>query len=184
MPKPLTVWITINCGNFLRNLQAGLEAIVRTGHGTTTGSKSGQEYIKAVYCHPVYLTCMQSTSCKMPGWFKHKLESRFPGGISKPQIWRWHHPYGRKQRRTKEFLDEGERGEWKSWLQTQHSDNKDHGIWFHHFMANSWGNNGNSDRLYFLGLQNHCKDITLLTKVHLVKSMVFLVVMYGCSVGL
>ena len=42
-------------------------------------------------------------------------------------------------------------------LKTQHSENKDHGIWSHHFMANRWGNNGNSDRLYFLGLQNHCR---------------------------
>ena len=39
----------------------------------------------------------------------------------------------------------------------QHSKNKDHGIWSHHFMANRWGNNGNSDRLYFLGFQNHCR---------------------------
>ena len=46
--------------------------------------------------------------------------------------------------------------EWKSWLKTQHSKNEDHGIWSHPFMANRWGNNGNSDRLYFLGLQNHC----------------------------
>ena len=45
----------------------------------------------------------------------------------------------------------------KNWLKTQHSKNEDHGIQFHHFMANRWGNNGNSDRLYFLGLQNHCK---------------------------
>ena len=44
-----------------------------------TGSKSEKEYIKAVYCHPAYLTYMQSTSCKMPGWMKHKLESRFLG---------------------------------------------------------------------------------------------------------
>ena len=42
-------------------------------------------------------------------------------------------------------------------LKTQHSENEDHGIWSHHFMGNSWGNNGNSDRLYFGGLQNHCK---------------------------
>ena len=41
-----------------------------------TGSKSGKEYVKAVYCHPAYLTYMQSTSCKMPGWMKHKMESR------------------------------------------------------------------------------------------------------------
>ena len=40
-----------------------------------TGSKLGKEYVKAVYCHPVYLTCMQSTSCKMLGWMMHKLES-------------------------------------------------------------------------------------------------------------
>ena len=47
-----------------------------------TGSKSGKEYDKAVYCHPAYLTYMQSTSCEMPGWMKHKLESRFLGEIS------------------------------------------------------------------------------------------------------
>ena len=45
----------------------------------------------------------------------------------------------------------------KSWLKTQHSKNEDHGIQSHHFMANRWGNNGNSDRLYFGGLQNHCR---------------------------
>ena len=47
-----------------------------------TGSKSGKEYIKAVYCHLAYLTYMQSTSCEMPNWMKHKLESRFLGEIS------------------------------------------------------------------------------------------------------
>ena len=47
-----------------------------------TGSKSGKEYVKAVYCHPVYLTYMQSTSWEMPGWMKHKLESRLLGEIS------------------------------------------------------------------------------------------------------
>ena len=47
-----------------------------------TGSKSGKEYIKAVYCHPAYLTCMQSTSWEMLDWMKHKLESRLLGEIS------------------------------------------------------------------------------------------------------
>ena len=47
-----------------------------------TGSKLGKEYVKAVYCLPAYLTFMQSTSCKMSGWKKHKLESRLPGEIS------------------------------------------------------------------------------------------------------
>ena len=47
-----------------------------------TGSKSGKEYVKVVYCHPAYLTYMLGTSCKIPGWMKHKLESRLPGEIS------------------------------------------------------------------------------------------------------
>ena len=97
----------------------------------------------------------------------------------------------------------------KSWLKAQHSENEDHGIRSHHFMANRWGNSGNSVRLYFLGSKitadsdySHeikrplllgrkvmtnldtifkSRDITLPTKVHLVKAMVFPVVMYGCE---
>ena len=49
-----------------------------------TGSKLGKEYVKTVYCHPVYLTSVPSISCEMPGWMKHKLESRFAGEISIP----------------------------------------------------------------------------------------------------
>ena len=64
----------------LRNLYTGQVATVRTGHGT--GSKLGREYFKAVYCHPAYLTYMQSTSCKIPDKMKHKLESRLQGEIS------------------------------------------------------------------------------------------------------
>ena len=45
----------------------------------------------------------------------------------------------------------------KSWLKAQHSENEDHGIWSHHFMGKRWGNSGNSVRLYFGGLQNHCR---------------------------
>ena len=67
---------------FLSNLYVGQEATVRTRHGTTNWFQIGKEYDKAVYCHPTYLTYMQSTSCEMPGWMKHKLESRFPGEIS------------------------------------------------------------------------------------------------------
>ena len=62
--------------------------------------------------------------------------------------------YGRKWRRTKEPLDENERGVWKSWLKAQHSENYDHDIRSHHFMANRWGNSG---WLYFSGHQNHCR---------------------------
>ena len=93
----------------------------------------------------------------------------------------------------------------RRWLKTQHAKNEDHGIWSHHTMANRWGNHGDGDRLYIWGLQNHCsheikrglllgrkamtnldsilksRDITFSTKVHLVKAMVFPVVMYGCK---
>ena len=85
--KPFTVWITTNCGKFLkrwgypRNLYAGQEATVSTGHGTMTGSKLGKEYVKAIYCHPAYLTYMQSTSYEIPDWIMHKLELRLPGEI-------------------------------------------------------------------------------------------------------
>ena len=46
-----------------------------------TGSKLGKDYVKAVYCHPAYLTYMQNTSCKIPGWMKHKPELRLPRDI-------------------------------------------------------------------------------------------------------
>ena len=100
--------------------------------------------------------------------------------------------------------------EWKSWLKIQPSKDEDHGIRSHHFMANRWGNNGNSDRLYFLGSKitansdwNHeikrrlllgrkamtnldsvlkSRDITLPTKVHVVKAMVFPAIMYRCEI--
>ena len=75
-----------------------------------TGSKLGKKYVKAVYCHPAYLTYMQSTSCEMPGWMKHKLESKLLGEISITSDTQMTPPYGKKQR-TKEPLDESERGE-------------------------------------------------------------------------
>ena len=64
----------------LRHLYAGQEA-TELKRELRTGSKLGNEYIKAVYCHPAYLTIMQSTSCEMPGWMKHKVKSRLPGEI-------------------------------------------------------------------------------------------------------
>ena len=90
MPKPLTVWnklwkilkemgIPDHLTYLFRNLYAGQEATVRTGHGTTDWFQIEKEYVKAAYCHPAYLTSMQSTSCEMLDWMKHKLESKLPG---------------------------------------------------------------------------------------------------------
>ena len=92
MPKPLTVWIMTNWKILketgipdhltwlLRNLYAGQEAISRTGHGTTDWFQIRKEYIKAVYCHPAYLTHMQSTSRETLCLKKRKLG--FLGEIS------------------------------------------------------------------------------------------------------
>ena len=134
MLKPLTVWIRTNCGKFFKRWEyqtiwpASRETCVQVKKQQLeldmeqqTGSKSGKEYVKAVYCHTAYLIYMQSTSWEMLDWMKHKLESRLPREISITS--EWHHPYGRKWRRTKEPLDESERGDWKSWVTTQYSEN-------------------------------------------------------------
>ena len=148
----------------LRNLYAGQEAKVRTEHGTTDWFQIRKGVRQVFILSLCLFTYMQSTSCEMSGWMKHKLESRLPGKYQSPQICRWHHPYGRKQRGTKEPLDESERGEWKSWLKTQHSENEGHGIWSHHFMANKWGNSGNSVTLYFWGASKSLQMVTAAMK--------------------
>ena len=93
MPKPLTVWIT-TVENSLRDQNTRPHYLppeksvcrsrskLELNMEQQTGSKLGKEYVKAVYCHPAYSTYMQSTSCKMLGWMKHKLESRLLGEIS------------------------------------------------------------------------------------------------------
>ena len=142
MLKALTMWITTNCGKSLKRceypttLPASWEICMQVKKQQLeldmeqkTCSKSEKEYFKAVYCHPAYLTYMQSTSCKMLGWTNHKPESRLLEKIAtwkkyqQPQICRWYHFNGRKWRGAKETVDEGERGEWESWLETQHSKN-------------------------------------------------------------
>ena len=77
-----------------------------------TSSKLGKECIKAVYCHPTYLTYKQSTSCQMPGWMKLKLESRLLGEISiTSDMQVTPHHYSRKQKGNEELHNESERGE-------------------------------------------------------------------------
>ena len=95
MPKPWTVWITINCGKFWKRWEyrppypASWEICMQVKKQQSeldmeqwTAFKLGKEYVKTVYCHPAYLTSMQSTSWEMLGCMEHKLESRLPGEIS------------------------------------------------------------------------------------------------------
>ena len=128
----------------------------RIGYGRREWFKIGKGVCQSVYCHPAYLIYMQSTSGKMLGWMKHELESRFPWEYQWPQICRWHHFNGRKLRGSN--LDEDERRESKSWLKTQHSKNKDHGIWSYHFTVSWWGKCSNNGKFYFLGLQNQFRQ--------------------------
>ena len=95
MLKPLTMWITTNCGKFFKRweYQITLPASWETwmmlvnkqqlelDMKQQTGSKLRKEYIKAVYCHPVYWVYMQHISCQMLGWLNHRLESKLPGEI-------------------------------------------------------------------------------------------------------
>ena len=138
---------------------------------------------------------------------KQKLESRLPGEISITSDLQMTPPLWQKAKNL--------RASWWKWrrrvkklVKAQYSENEGHGIWSHHFMANRCGNSGNSDRLYFGGLQNHCRwwllpwnqkillgrkimtnidsilksrGITFPTKIHLVKAVLFPVVMYQCE---
>ena len=108
MPKTLIVWITTNCGKFWKRWEyqttwpASWEIYMQVRKQQLelymeqqTGSKSGREYVKAVYCHPAYLTYKQSTYCEMLGWMKYKLQSRLLGEIAitsdmqtTPPLWR------------------------------------------------------------------------------------------------
>ena len=95
MPKPLTVWITTNCGKFWKRWECQTtwptswetymqvrKQQLELDMEQQAGSKLGKECVKAVYCHPAYLTYMQSISWEMLGWKKNKLESRLTGEIS------------------------------------------------------------------------------------------------------
>ena len=79
--KPLTEWIIINCGKFLKRWEYQKQEL-ETNLEQQNSSILGKEYIKAVYCHLLIITYVQSTSCEMLGWMKQKLESRLPGEIS------------------------------------------------------------------------------------------------------
>ena len=112
------MWIPDYLTCLQRKLYAHQETTVTTLRGTNDWFKIGNKYNKAVYYHPIYLTYMQSTSCKMLSWiisWDQDCQKKY----QQPQKCRWCHNNGRKWRGYKEPLDEDERGQWKSWLKTQ-----------------------------------------------------------------
>ena len=142
----------------LRNLYAGQEATVRTRYATIDWFKIGKGVRQGCILSPCLFNLyteyiMQNTSlnealCAIKTAERNISNLRYADDIIL---------IGTSQRWTKEPLDEGERREWKAVLK-QHSKNEYRAIWSHHFKANSWAwEHGNCDRLYFLGLQNHCR---------------------------
>ena len=175
-----------------------------------TGSKSGKECIEAVYCHPAYLTYMQNASCEMPGWMKHKPESRWLGDISmtSDNTDDTTHIAESEEKLNSLLLKVKEEGE-KAGLKLNIQKTK--------IMASgpiiSWKIDGETmetvtdfilgsskitadgdcsheiNRPLLLGRKAmtnldsilKSRDITLLKKIHLIKAMVFLVLIYGCE---
>ena len=145
----------------------------------------------------------------MPGWMNYKLESRHWGQYQRPQISRWYHSNGRKWRGTKEPFDEGKRGEWKSWLKTQHSKTKimafsPNTAWqieaekvesvtdflsLGSKISAEWYYSHEIKRCLLLGRKNmtnldsvlKSKDITWLANIHIVKAVFFPVLRYRCE---
>ena len=167
MLKPLTVWITTNCGKFLevalpyhltcilRNLYAGEEATVRTGHGKWTGSKLGKQGC-------ILSPCLFSFNAEYIMQNARLDEAQAGIKIAKRNINNLRYAddttlMAESEEKLKSLLMKVKQESEKSCLKTQHSKSDYHGIRSHYFMANRWGNNRDCDRLYFGGLQSHCR---------------------------
>ena len=168
MPKTLTVWIATNCGKFLKrweyqtNWPASWDLCMQVKKQQL---ELDMEQQTSQIGKGVHQGCILSP-CLFNLYAKHIMknagldEAQAGIKIARRNINKLRYADDTtlmaERRRTKEPLDESERGEWKRGLKTQHSKNEDHGIWSHHFMISIWENNGNSDILYFLRLHNHC----------------------------
>ena len=140
----------------LRNLYAGQEATVRTGHETTDWFQIG----KGIHQGCILSPCLFNLYSEYIMWNAELDEAQAGIKIAGRNINNLRYAddttlMAESEEELKSLLIESERGEWKSWLKTQHSENKDHSIWSHHFMANRWGNNGNNEIFYFGRLQNN-----------------------------
>ena len=110
-----------------------------------TGSKLGKEYDKAVYCHPVNLTYVKSTSCKMLGWVNQQTEIKTARrNINNLRYADDTNLMAESEEEQKSQLIKMKEESEKSWLKTQHLNNEVHSIWSHHFIANRRGKSGNS----------------------------------------
>ena len=133
----------------LGNPYAGQQATVRTGHGATDWFQIGKGYVKAVYCQCAYLTLMQ-TSVWNAGLDEAQASVKI-GGRNINNLGRSDTTLMAESEELKNLLMKVKKESEKVGLKLNIQKNENHGIQSHHFMANKWGNNENSDRLYFLG---------------------------------
>ena len=168
--KPLAMWIRTNCGKFLKRweyqttLPASWETYMQVkkqqliGHGTTDWFQIG----KGVHQGCVLSPCLFNFYAEYIMWSARMAEPQARIKIAGRNINNLRYAddttlMAESEEELKSLLMKVKEESGKSWLKTQHSKNKDHGIQSHHFMANGWRYNGNSEGLYFLGLQNHCR---------------------------
>ena len=121
-------------------------------------SKLGKKYITAIYCHPAYLTSMQSTSCQIPGWM-NQSQAGFMTARRNINNLRYANTalMAESEEEVKSLLMNVKEESEKVGLKLNIQKTKIMASGPRHFMGNRWGNSGNSVRLYFLGLQNHCR---------------------------
>ena len=139
----------------LRNLHAGQEATVRTGHGTTDWFQIGKGVRQGCILSPCLFNLYAEYIMKNAGLDEAQTGIKIAG--RNINNLRYADNTTLMADSEEELKKKVKRGEWKSWLKAQHSENEDHGIRSHHFMGNRWGNSGNSGWLYFSRLQNHCR---------------------------
>ena len=142
----------------LRNLYAGQEATVRTGHETTDWFQIRKGVCQGCILSPclfnLYVECIMWNAELDESQAAIKIVGRNTNNLRYADDTTL---MAESKEELKSLLMKVKEDSEKNWLKTQHSKNEDHGIQSHHFMANRWRKNGNSDRLYFLGLQNHCR---------------------------
>ena len=140
----------------LRNLYAGQEATVRTGHGTTDWFQIGKGVCQSCILSPCLFNLYGEYIMRNPGLEETQAGTKIAGrNINNVRYADGTTLLAENEEELKSLLTKVKVESGKSWLKAQHSENEDHGTWPHHFMANCWGNRGNSERLYFGGLQNH-----------------------------
>ena len=220
MPKSLTVWITTNCGNFLKRWEYQITLLafweicmqvkkqIRTGYGTTDCFKMWKGVHQGCILSPCLFNLYAEYIIQNAGLDEAQAGIKTSRRNTNNLRYADDTTLMAESKELKSLLMKV-KGKLKTWLKTQHSENKDHGIQSHHFMANRCRNSGSSERLYFPGSKitadgdcsheiKRClllgrkamtnldsilksRDIALLTKLRIAKAMVFAVAMYGCE---